>query len=115
MDIEYHKDDFLRNRGEGDNFSESRQEFRSEIALHHIKHVIMRRNHPLRERIKDVLASNVGCEQYECVGEISHTAEAVMELALVKNLEKQVEYASVSLFYLVKKHDGIWLLPYLVY
>ena len=66
------------------------------------------------ELCDDVLCTDVGGEKDQCVGEVADTAEPVVELALVENLEEEVEDALVGLFDLVEEDDAVGLLADLV-
>ena len=114
MDLEDAGNGLFRDRREGYDLGETAQEFRTEIVLHDVHQIVVLRDLALVERIDDELATNVGGEQNQCVGEVAYTAQTVVQLTFVQDLQEEVEDRLVRFLDLVKQHNGIRLLADLV-
>nr|GFD44948.1 hypothetical protein [Tanacetum cinerariifolium] len=64
-----------------------------------------------RKRLAHLLGSDIGSKQDNGVGEVALAAQAVVQFALVQDLQKDVEHRRVRLFNLVKQDHRIRLLP----
>ena len=115
VDVEDALHGVLADGGERHNLGETAKELGTEVALHDLHEVVVCGRIAGRgEGIDDIFAADVRGEEDEGVGEVTHTAETVVQLALVEYLEEEVEDRLVGLLYLVEQHHGVGLLAYLV-
>ena len=67
MYIENPVNHFCRDRRERNYFCQTSQEFGSKLSLHHFKHLIVCRHLALSEGLEDIITTDIGCENNQCV------------------------------------------------
>ena len=86
MDVEYQRYGLVGDWREWHNLCESGQELWAEVALHNIHQLVVLGYHAAVKLLYDVLGTDVRCEQDECIREVAHTAQSVVQLTLVEYL-----------------------------
>src|SRR5690349_3556453 len=61
-----------------------------------------------------MLCTDVGSKQDNGIGEISLLTQAIVHFSFVQYLQENIEYRWVCFFNLIKQHNGIGLLSYLI-
>ena len=105
MDIEDAVDHLLGDGRERNDLSQTSEEFRTEVALHHLEKLVVRRHDALAEGLEDVVATDVRREDNQRVREITHAAQTVMQFTFIENLQEQVEHRLVCLLNLIEQYD----------
>ena len=114
MDVEDGGDGLVGDRCERHNLRQTGQELWAEVALHDVHQFVVLGHLAVVELSHDILGTDVRGKQDECVGEVAHTPQTVVQLTLVEYLQEQVEDTLVSLLYLVEEHDRVGVLANLV-
>ena len=105
MDVEDAVDHLLGDGRERNDLSQTSQELRTEVALHHLEELVVCRHDALAERLEDVVATDVRREDNQRVREVTHAAQTVVQLSFVENLQEQVEHRLVCLLNLIEQYD----------
>ena len=112
--VEYFQEYVFADGGERNDFRQACQKLRTEILPHHLHDLGGGRNIAGLKLLGQPLASYIGCEQHDGVGEIPFLAQTVMQFSLVHDLQENVIYGRVRFLYFIKKDNGVWLLPYFI-
>ena len=115
VDVEDAVNHLLGDWREGNDFSQTSQKFRTELALHHFKQLVVGRHLAFAKRLEDVLAADVGGEDNKGVGEVAHATQTVVQLALVQYLQEEVEHRAVGFLNLIEQHHAVGMLTDLVH
>ena len=86
VDVEDSRYGLVRDGREGHDLCETSQELRTEVALHDVHQLVVLRHLTAVEFRHDVLGADIRGEQDQRVGEVTHTAQTVVQLAFVQNL-----------------------------
>ena len=82
--------------------------------MHDIHQLIILRDNAIIEAFDDGLCTDIRCKQNEGIREVAYTAQTVVQLSFVQNLQEQIEHTLVCLLDFVEKDYAIWVLANLV-